>query len=943
MSGTTSSFRAKLPPGSPESGGGSTASTASFKGEGPPSSADDEPTVISTRAPMEMAATTAPPTAPKLERLGPGTRIANYELLECVGGGGMGLVFRARDTTLARIVALKVLTPEQTADGEVLLRFRNEAQTAARLNHEGVVQVYHAGEDGGVAYIAFEFIEGMNVRTLVEKRGVLPPHEAIHYTYQVAEALAHAAAHHVVHRDIKPSNILITAEGQAKLIDLGLARLYKSGEDADDLTASGVTLGTFDYISPEQARDPRTADVRSDIYSLGCTLFFMLTGRPPFVEGTVLQKLLQHHSEEPPDVRQFRPELPPEVSRLLRKMMAKDPRRRFQDPSQLLDALARLADIVGVASSAPGSRRWTSGGAAEVFSWHRHLPWIIPTLVLALAALALHFLWSPPPIPLEPMPDLAADLEQSAAPPPLRLDPSSAPFEKAGGATAGDAAEVPGVDLPESGPQTKSSVPAEGASSRNEPMSRGKAGPKDPREVSPSVSAANSGSNASGVAKPEASASATAPPSPSVFAPLASKAANGVGVKIVDPAATGPDIYPTLAAACESASTGDVVALRYNGPQREGPLVLRNLKLTIRAADGFQPVIVFRPADWEPLQRTNSMLSVLGSQLTMIRVGLVLEVPREAAADRWSLIESRSAEMIRLEKCWLSIQNASAQLGPYHLDAAFFRVLAGPGGGVLPRDPPAAPQRLTLELVDCVLRGEATALVVHEQTPVRFSWDNGLLATTDRLFVALGGDRTASPGEGMQLSLGHVTALVRGGLCRFAPSAAGAKLLPVQIDCRNSIVIGDPSAALIEHVEVGDIDGVRQGFAWNGERNFYEGFVSFWTIRAPGKPAETMSLDAWREFWGPQRENAPHSGRVQWKRFPPSERPVSSHLPADYALSPSDATNNPAIGAANDGRDVGCLFDRLPEVDAARAATVESRQAESKGITSGTPSASATP
>ncbi len=848
MSGATSSFRSNRPPTTPGPESGSTANTTAAVGDGLPAASDNEPTVISSRRPMEMAAVTAPAATVKLERLGPGTRIANYELLECVGGGGMGMVFRARDLALARIVALKVLTPEQTADGEVLLRFRNEAQTAARLNHESVVRVYHAGEDRGVAYIVFEFIEGTNVRTLVEKRGVLPLHEAIGYTYQVAEALAHAVARHVVHRDIKPSNILITAEGQAKLIDLGLARLYKTGEDVDDLTASGVTLGTFDYISPEQARDPRTADVRSDIYSLGCTLFFMLTGRPPFVEGTVLQKLLQHHGEEPPDVRQFRPELPPEVSRLLRKMMAKDPRRRFQDPGELLDALALLAETVGAQPNAPGSWRWAGGGASDAFPWHHHLPWMIPTMVLALAVVALHFLWSPAFAPPEPPPELINALDQAATPPPPRRDSSSGILEKtvpAGSAEASWPDQSPGETI------SNNAVPSPAPASQVQTGSLSKVGRKDPPEASLAVSSAKPEAGASRPENSEASPSASTPPGALVSPSQESKPANGVGVKVVDPAATGPDIYPTLAAACESARTGDVVALRYNGSRREGPLVLRNLKLTIRAADGFQPAIVFRPADWDPLQRTNAMLSLVGSQLTMIRVNLVLDVPREAAADQWSLIEGRPAEMIRLEKCCLSIDNTSAQWGPYHPDAAFLRMLAGPGGGVLPRDPPTAPQRSTLELVDCVLRGEATALSVHEQTPVRFSWDNGLLATSERLLVAFGGDRTPTPGEGVQLSLGHLTALVRGGLCRFAPSVSGARLLPVQIDCRNSILIGDPAAALVEHAEVGDIDGVRQSFAWNGERNFYEGFGSFWTVRSGNGAPETMSLDPWRDFWVP--------------------------------------------------------------------------------------------
>ena len=226
-------------------------------------------------------------------------------------------------------VALKILSPEHAADPETVARFQNEAQSAARLDHDNIARVYDVGKDRGLHYIVFEFIDGVNVRDLVESKGPLSLAEAVSYTLQVADALAHAAERNVVHRDIKPSNLLITPAGQAKLIDMGLARLREVGAAAADLTASGVTLGTFDYISPEQARDPRNTDVRSDIYSLGCTFFFMLAGQPPFLGGTMLQKLLQHQGDQPPDVRQFRPELPEDVNRILRKMLAKDPRHRY--------------------------------------------------------------------------------------------------------------------------------------------------------------------------------------------------------------------------------------------------------------------------------------------------------------------------------------------------------------------------------------------------------------------------------------------------------------------------------------------------------------------------------------------------------------------------------------------------------------------------------------
>ena len=190
-----------------------------------PKPADDQPTVIS--RPSATGDSSAREDVSRIlhGKILPGERLGHFELLEFVGGGGMGKVFRARDTSLARSVALKILSPEHAADHETVLRFQNEAQSAARLDHENIARVYYVGEDRGLHYIVFEFIEGVNVRDLVADRGPLPFAEAVSYALQVAEALAHASERNVVHRDIKPSNLLITPGGQAKLIDMGLARL----------------------------------------------------------------------------------------------------------------------------------------------------------------------------------------------------------------------------------------------------------------------------------------------------------------------------------------------------------------------------------------------------------------------------------------------------------------------------------------------------------------------------------------------------------------------------------------------------------------------------------------------------------------------------------------------------------------------------------------------
>ncbi|NIP84190.1 MAG: protein kinase, partial [Planctomycetales bacterium] len=332
--------------GLPEAGTVSDETTGadSAPSHAPPRVSLQDATVISDRppAPVELPRGGVGPS--ELGRMLEGERLDHFELDKFIGGGGMGAVFRGTDTALGRPVAIKVLLTHFANDDETVRRFHNEAQSAARLDHENIARVYYVGEDRGWHYIVLEFIEGENLRDRVQRQGPLPLAEVVSYTQQIAEALAHASSRDVVHRDIKPSNVLVNNEGRAKLVDMGLARLHQVEHTHDDLTASGVTLGTFDYISPEQARDPRSADVRSDLYSLGCTFYFMLTGRPPFPDGTVLQKLLQHQGDDPPDPREFRGRLPRQICLIAQKLLAKNPEDRYQDPHELLADLALVTE-----------------------------------------------------------------------------------------------------------------------------------------------------------------------------------------------------------------------------------------------------------------------------------------------------------------------------------------------------------------------------------------------------------------------------------------------------------------------------------------------------------------------------------------------------------------------------------------------------------------------
>jgi predicted Ser/Thr protein kinase len=395
-------------------------STASRSAPGParagPGNRFDEPTVISARPPAGPVAASSADIGRNLL----GTMLGPYRLEQFIGGGGMGAVFRGHDTTLDRVVAVKVLAGRQSDDEDMLRRFRNEAQSAARLDHENIGRVYAVGSEQGWHYIVFEFIEGRNLRDLVREEGPFDVARTIDVAVQVADALEHASQRAVVHRDIKPSNIVITPAGRARVVDMGLARLHQMAGD-HDLTMSGMTLGTFDYISPEQARDPRAADVRSDLYSLGCTMFYLLVGRPPFAEGTMVQKLLQHQQEPPPPLEDVRPDVPRRLAAIVARLMAKDPGDRHQRPAELVADLVACADAEGIGLAGPRP------ALAPTQPVRRErpaaLPWLVP--VLGLAA-TVGWLWFDELGRRRPEPSIAPEVASPMVPgggPPLAISP----------------------------------------------------------------------------------------------------------------------------------------------------------------------------------------------------------------------------------------------------------------------------------------------------------------------------------------------------------------------------------------------------------------------------------------------------------------------------------------------------------------------------------------
>jgi tetratricopeptide (TPR) repeat protein/tRNA A-37 threonylcarbamoyl transferase component Bud32 len=272
--------------------------------------------------------------------------LGQYVLLDRLGEGGMGIVYKARHTKMNRIVALKVIRKERLTNPEVVQRFEREVEMAAQLAHPNVVIAYDAAQVGDVHFFAMEFVEGKDLANYVTERGPLSVPKACSYIQQAALGLQHAFERGMIHRDIKPANLLVTANGTAvKLLDLGLARL--SSADAEligqPLTQSGAVVGTPDYIAPEQARNPRNADIRADIYALGCTLYFCLTGRSPFRGDTLTETLLKHQFEDAVPLEQVRSDIPPALVAIVRKMMAKNPEDRYRKPAEVAAALEPFA------------------------------------------------------------------------------------------------------------------------------------------------------------------------------------------------------------------------------------------------------------------------------------------------------------------------------------------------------------------------------------------------------------------------------------------------------------------------------------------------------------------------------------------------------------------------------------------------------------------------
>jgi hypothetical protein len=805
-----------------------------------------------------------------------GQHLNHFFLEELIGGGGMGAVFRARDEQLDRIVAIKVI-PFAGDDPDLRRRFRNEAQSAAKLDHPRIARVFDVGSHDEWHYIVFEYIRGTNVRDLVIQGGVLAIDDAVFYTCQIAAAIQHASDRGIVHRDIKPSNVLIGDEDTIKLVDMGLAR-SENFELSEDMTASGVTLGTFDYISPEQARDPRDADLRSDIYSLGCTLYFMLTGRPPYPGGTMLQKLLSHGNSPPPDARELRSEVSDELMAVIEKMLAKSPEDRYQSATDL------IADLREVAFRDDLTRTQAVGPVPVqdpnlVVDWfQRHAPWLVALGLLALVAGWLHL-------------DAAASREdwsipERYKPPQLVMKADQAGAENAlsppgeGTADAGGPSDGPTISPSPLGPPSALRQNDAEAAAEDRPRSSDLArqddvaGGDDPAVTSDEVSRGDSARDAT--ATSDTVGITQTPITIRVVAPDEDLDAQHPDQRVV--------LSSTLADAIDLAAQYDVDHIEISVPVlHSDPIVIRRDNLRINSTVAGGSTLVFQPHESLTMERTN-VLSIGSNRIEIDDIHFVWKVP-SGEVNGGALFAINDNPLVRLTDCSITVDNPAFCKAVYAFDVVTDpEQLAAGGAGFVSRDDSVLPL-VAIELNSVIVRGQIGMIHMDYAAELQLNWDNGLLAISEPMIDSAGARVAPAPtARPIQLWLTRLTAHTPKGLLRMRVGVSGA--YPVSVDrfARSSVFVVDVGVPHFEFRGLESLPSDSSLLQLSGTTNAYdtdptlaEPVLMVWASQGESEMTRFNSLvSRWPDEVSPRWS-------VYWSEVRFSDAPMSRRTPADYS------------------------------------------------------------
>ena len=787
-----------------------------------------------------------------------GEMFGQFKIVRYVGGGGMGRVYEAFDCDLERKVAIKVLPKKKAEDASLVARFLNEAKSTARLNHENIAQVYLFGNVSGIPYIALEYVEGVNLRDWVRNNGALDLSDAINYVLQTASALSHAASHGVTHRDVKPSNIIVTPQKRVKLIDMGLARILRTSA-SDDLTESGVTLGTFDYISPEQAKDPRLADVRSDVYSLGCSFYFFLTASPPFPDGTALQKLLMHQGDEAPDVRERNPAIPVEIAAVVRKMMMKNPNDRYQTPDLLIQDLLQIVEMLHLNVAQRDYIDVSKQGKKATTIPPTAIPAIAAALVLASLIAFMYFFDSGSDLTLptvEAPPVVALNVEENS---PAKSDgggegasdssdeittpPNTLANENGEGAVARVAnvgfeyesdgldalyaaafaptlQETPALFTDETREELRSFLSGDVSVADDERAAFGWSAALIRKEESEGDD--NSGTTGWGAAffanVAEASEDETETSSRSFTAYSFLGATSGFGVasdavetaRIVDGRGEDPNTFATLQAALAAPSRDSSeivrVELRFNDSMETAPISLFDKSVEIVAAEGREPKLVFKPSETSDGGWGRRMFLLDSSKLVIRGVDIDFTVPsQEVVASEWSVFEALGASELTLQESTVSVCNMTGDsfTSPLHSNVAFFRtsddsLLDSTFDSNSTNGDQAAVGNAFNVLLDGVLaRGEATLFFVERPGGRYEARNSGFNVSGPFLHYVDSESVETDAAPRFTLDLNHVVALGRSCLVRLDSE--------LKSDSTFDVEIGTDAARATSFAELGSV------------------------------------------------------------------------------------------------------------------------------------------
>ncbi|HTU21499.1 MAG TPA: serine/threonine-protein kinase [Gemmataceae bacterium] len=822
-------------------------------------------------------------------------RIGKYEVLSHIATGGMGAVYKARDTESGCEVALKVLSPEMAAKPAMIERFRREAKHAAKLQHQNVVTLHEFGEANHTCYLVMEFIDGIDLADYSQRKGPLDPQEALEIVVQACRALDHFHQRGVVHRDIKPSNFLLTRQGEqllVKLTDLGLAR--EASDDEFRVTRAGTTVGTLDYMAPEQARDSGLADVRSDLYSLGGTWYHLLTGHPPFPKGGLGERLHRILHEEPENVRLHNTRVSRAMASVVHRLLAKRRSERYQTPADLLHDLELLQR---------GEPLQTSRQALESLAEEEAEAVPTPRKKSRPPSESRR---PPRAAPSRSRSDTKAAKSTAEVPIP-EAEENSRPYlwYSIGGAAAIIlvVATVVALSLRRG---DREDPPVVQAASSTEPVSRPVVAPSLPSKPQRNPKTDKHPNESTGIPAP--------PPKPTwpllyrpsqpinvaallkeIEAPWATPTQAGPTVELTVgrlPLAPSGKTFRSLASACKAVPAGatGIIELRDNGPFFDIPAAVADRSLVIRAAKGYHPLLVWdvqRTLDERRRDPDRRDVGPPSNELVFLDVRRgSLTLQDVQVAFKWPEAASAGAAVLRVEDGDLSVSGCT------------FSVAGKPRDGVtLVRFTATRPEAGRCRFERCYARGAKMSVLDLNAPGAQVLFENCLLVGEDGPLVQV----RAAEDRPTRLRVVRSTMICGESFLELRPARAADH------DPAFDWLGWDALLSRKKREVGGDLLRLRDDISsrhlsWRAINCLYAGWS---TLLAGSASIPSTDISAWKRLWGRSEGEV-----VQPERWPSAVFPEPAEVPARTYRTAGSLVAFAA--SANTEQPLGCDLDRLP-------------------------------